>query len=149
MDGCARLSHTSSFTIQRASRSAANFRRSSQRKFSHPPLPFNQSPTTPTIPEVKVGVFLLTVGAATASNIIGCSSDVEAVFIIKSCLHLDKISQERVTEILKELVSPHKEDTFKDMQPTTYHEYVTVVRMLASDNIEHSREAALSLLATR
>lgn len=118
-------------------------------KFSHPPSPLNQNPTTPTIPEVKVGVFLLTVGAATASKIIGCSSDIEAVSLIKSCLDLDKISQERVTEILKELVSLHKEDTFKDMEPTTYHEYVAVVRMLASDNIERSRKAALSLLATQ
>jgi hypothetical protein len=114
-------------------------------KFSDPPLPINQSPTSP---EVKVGVFMLTVGTATASKIIGCSSHVEAVSLIKSCLDLDEMSQERMTEILKELVSLHKEDTFKDMQPTTHDEHVAVVRMLASDNIERSHKAALSLLAT-
>ena len=114
-------------------------------KFSDPPLPINQSPTSP---EVKVGVFMLTVGAATASKIIGCSSHVEAVSLIKSCLDLDEMSQERMTEILKELVSLHKEDTFKDMQPTTHDEHVAVVRMLASDNIERSHKAALSLLVT-
>jgi hypothetical protein len=114
-------------------------------KFSDPPLPINQSPTSP---EVKVGVFMLTVGTATASKIIGRSSHVEAVSLIKSCLDLDEMSQERMTEILKELVSLHKEDTFKDMQPTTHDEHVAVVRMLASDNIERSHKAALSLLAT-
>ena len=115
-------------------------------KFSDPPLPINQSPTSP---EVKVGVFMLTVGAATASKIIGCSSHLEAVSLIKSCLDLDEMSQERMTEILKELVSLHKEDTFKDMQPTTHDEHVAVVRMLASDNIERFREATLSLVATQ
>lgn len=117
-------------------------------KFTHPPLPLSQSPTTPTIPEVKVGIFMLTVGTGSASKIIGHSSHAEAVSLIKSCLDLHEISQERVTKILKELISMHKEDTFKDMQPTTYHEHVAVVRMLASDNIERSRKAALSLLAT-
>ena len=117
-------------------------------KFTHPPLRLNQSRTTPTIPEVKVGVFMLTVGTGTASKIIGHTSRAEAVSLIKSCLDLNEISQERMTQILKELISMHKEDTFKDMQPTTYHEHVAVVRMLASDNIERSRKAALSLLAT-
>ena len=117
-------------------------------KFTHPPLRLNQSRTTPTIPEVKVGVFMLTVGTGTASKIIGHTSRAEAVSLIKSCLDLNEISQERMTQILKELISMHKEDTFKDMQPTTYHEHVAVVRMLASDNIERSRKTALWLLAT-
>ncbi|MDC3124569.1 hypothetical protein OBB00_07630 [Gammaproteobacteria bacterium] len=43
-------------------------------KFTHPPLRLNQSLTTPTIPEVKVGVFMLTVGTGTASKIIGHTS---------------------------------------------------------------------------
>lgn len=117
-------------------------------KFTHPPLRLNQSRTTPTIPEVKVGVFMLTVGTGTASKIIGHTSRAEAVSLIKSCLDLNEISQERMTQILKELISMHKEDRFKDMQPTTYHEHVAVVRMLASDNIERSRKTALWLLAT-
>ena len=117
-------------------------------KFTQPPLPLNQSPTTPTIPEVKVGFFMLTVGTDTATKIVDRTSHAEAVSLIKSCLDLHEISQERVTQILKELISMHKEDTFKDMQPTTYHEHVAVVRMLASDNIERSRKAALALLAT-
>ncbi len=117
-------------------------------KFTHPPLPLNQSPTAPTIPEVKVGVFMLTVGTGIASKIIGCSSHVESVSLIKSCLDLDEMSQERMTQILKELISMHKEDTFEDMQPTTHDEHVAVVRMLASDNIERSRKTALWLLAT-
>ena len=118
-------------------------------KFTHPPLPLNQSPTAPTIPEVKVGVFMLTVGTGIASKIIGHTSRAEAVSLIKSCLDLNEISQERMTQILKELMSMHKEDTFKDMQPTTYHEHVAVVRMLASDNIERSRKTALWLLAAQ
>ena len=118
-------------------------------KFSHPPLPLNQSPTTPTIAEVKVGVFMLTVGTGIASKIIGCSSHVASVSLIKSCLDLDEMSQERMTEILKELVSLDEEGTFKDMQPTTHDEHVAVVRMLASDNIERFREATLSLVATQ
>ena len=115
-------------------------------KFSDPPLPINQSPTSP---EVKVGVFMLTVGTATASKIIGCSSHVASVSLIKSCLDLDEMSQERMTEILKEFVSLDEEGTFKDMQPTTHDEHVAVVRMLASDNIERFREATLSLVATQ
>ena len=118
-------------------------------KFTHPPLPLNQSPTAPTIPEVKVGVFMLTVGTGTASKIIGCSSHVESVSLIKSCLDLNEMSQERMTEILKEFVSLDEEGTFKDMQPTTHDEHVAVVRMLASDNIERFREATLSLVATQ
>ena len=117
-------------------------------KFGHTLLPSNQSPTTEIIPETKVGVFMLMVGASTASKIIGCSSYLEAVSLIKSCLDLDEISQEQVTEILKELVSLDEEGTFKDMQPTTYDEHVAVVRMLASDNIERFRKATLSLVAT-
>ena len=91
---------------------------------------------------------MLTVGTGTASKIIGLTSHAEAVSLIDSCLDLHEISQERVTQILKELISMHKEDTFKDIQPTTYHEHVAVVRILASDNIGRSRKAALSLLAT-
>ena len=117
-------------------------------KFTQPPLPLNQNPTSPTIPEVKVGFFMLTVGTGTATKIVERTSHAEAVSLIKSCLDLHEISQERVTQILKELISMHKEDTFKDMQPTTYYEHVAVVRMLASDNIERSRKAALALLAT-
>ena len=117
-------------------------------KFTQPPLPLNQSPTSPTIPEVKVGFFMLTVGTGTATKIVERTSHAEAVSLIKSCLDLHEISQERVTQILKELISMHKENTFTDMQPTTYYEHVAVVRMLASDNIERSRKAALALLAT-
>ena len=92
---------------------------------------------------------MLTVGTGIASNIIGCSSHVESVSLIKSCLDLDEMSQERMTEILKEFVSLDEEGTFKDMQPTTHDEHVAVVRMLASDNIERFREATLSLVATQ
>ena len=91
---------------------------------------------------------MLTVGTGIASKIIGCSSHVESVSLIKSCLDLDEMSQERMTEILKDLVSLDEEGTFKDMQPTTHDEHVAVVRMLASDNIERSRKTALWLLAT-
>ena len=118
-------------------------------KFSDPSLIPNQSLEDVTSSTDRVGIFLLLVGADAASKIIEMSEERDAVLLIKSCLDLDEMPQERVFNILKDFVAMDEAAKFKNMQPKTYDEHVAVLRLAAHDDLEGFHKAALSLLSAR
>ena len=97
----------------------------------------------------RVGIFLLLVGADAASKVVEMSDEREAVLLIKSCLDLDEMPQERVFDILKDFVAMDEAEKFKGMQPKTYDEHVAVLRLAAHNDLEGFHKAALSLLSAQ
>jgi hypothetical protein len=118
-------------------------------KFSDPSVISNQRLVDVTSSTDRVGIFLLLVGADAASKIIEMSEERDAVLLIKSCLDLDEMPQERVFNILKDFVAMDEAAKFKNMQPKTYDEHVAVLRLAAHDDLEGFHKAALSLLSAR
>ncbi len=118
-------------------------------KFSDPSVISNQRLGDVTSSTDRVGIFLLLVGADAASKVVEMSDEREAVLLIKSCLDLDEMPQERVFDILKDFVAMDEAEKFKDMQPRTYDEHVAVLRLAAHDDLEGFHKAALSLLSAR
>ena len=118
-------------------------------KFSDPSVISNQSLEDVTSSKDRLGILILLVGADVASKVVEMSDEREAVLLIKSCLDLDEMPQERVFDILKDFVAMDEAEKFKDMQPKTYDEHVAVLRVAAHDNLEGFHKAALSLLTAR
>ena len=73
-------------------------------KFSDPSVISNQRLGDVTSSTDRVGIFLLLVGADAASKVVEMSDEREAVLLIKSCLDLDGMPQEKVFNILKDFV---------------------------------------------
>ena len=118
-------------------------------KFSDPSVISKQRLVDVTSSTDRVGIFLLLVGADAASKVVEMSDEREAVLLIKSCLDLDGMPQEKVFNILKDFVAMDEAEKFKNMQPKTYDEHVAVLRLAAHDDLEGFHKAALSLLSAR